>query len=326
MHLVCGAGGFIGGHLVAELLRRGATSVRAVDIKPLDEWFQRFEGAENVVADLRDIEACRRACAHAGLAGAGRSDNLACDLRGMGFNEPNKTACMLNVLINTHLLMAAREAGIRDYLFTSTACVYNIARQDSSEVVALKESDAYPAQPEDGYGWEKLFSERLCRHFAEDHGLRTRVVRLHNVYGPHGSWRGGREKAPAAICRKVIEAVHSGAGEIEIWGDGTQTRSFMWIDDCIDGLMHIDGAPPTEPINLGSSAMVTINQLAETAESIAGVTLRRRYKLDAPRGVAGRNSDNTLLRRHTDGWEPRTPLRTGLEATYRWIETEFAAT
>jgi len=319
MWLICGAGGFIGGHLVAELRRRGVSPIRAVDIKPLDRWYQHFDDVENVVADLRGIDDCRRAC-----SGAVRVYNLAADMGGMGFIEGNRAACMINVLINTHMLIAAQEAGVEDYLFASSACVYNIAKQQDAAVSPLREADAYPAQPEDGYGWEKLFGERLCRHFAEDFGLRTRAVRLHNVYGPHGTWRGGREKAPAALCRKVIEAKQSGDMEIEMWGDGTQTRSFMWIDDCIEGLLRIDAAPPAQPLNLGSSQLVTINQLADMAESIGGISLRRRYKLDAPRGVAGRNSDNTLLREHLGGWEPGTSLREGLEQTYRWIESQFA--
>jgi GDP-D-mannose 3',5'-epimerase len=243
---------------------------------------------------------------------------------GMGFIENNKALCMLSVLINTHLLMAAREMGVRRYFYASSACVYNADKQKSPEVVPLKEDDAYPAMPEDGYGWEKLFSERLCRHFREDFGLLTRSARFHNVYGPFGTWEGGREKAPAAICRKVIEAQQSGEHEIEIWGDGTQTRSFTFIDDCIRGVELIMDSQIEEPINLGSSELVTLNGLVDIVEDIAGVKLRRKYVLDAPRGVAGRNSDNTRIRQHLD-WEPSTRLRDGLEKTYAWIYDEYVA-
>jgi nucleoside-diphosphate-sugar epimerase len=250
--------------------------------------------------------------------------NLAADMGGMGFIENNKALCMLSVLINTHLLMEAREAGVERFFFSSSACVYNAEKQTSADVVPLKEEDAYPALPEDGYGWEKLFSERMCRHFREDFGLTTRVARFHNVYGPHGTWDGGREKAPAAICRKVIEAEDSGKHEIEIWGDGSQTRSFMYIDDCLHGIEAIMNSDITEPINLGSSELVTINQLVDLVESIAGVRLERTYRLDAPKGVNGRNSDNTLIRRELS-WEPSIPLRNGMEQTYAWILDQYEA-
>ena len=228
---------------------------------------------------------------------------------------------MLSVLINTHMLMAAREAGVEQFFFSSSACVYAAEKQGSPEVQALREDDAYPAMPEDGYGWEKLFSERMCRHYLEDFGLETRVARYHNVYGPEGTWDGGREKAPAAICRKVAEAVLRGGQEIEIWGDGQQTRSFMYIDDCVDGTLMIAEGPRLDPINLGSSELVTINGLVDIVEGIAGVKLERRYKLDAPQGVRGRNSDNTLIR-ELYGWEPSISLREGLEKTYAWIHEE----
>ncbi|HZT22498.1 MAG TPA: NAD-dependent epimerase/dehydratase family protein [Verrucomicrobiae bacterium] len=312
--LVAGAGGFIGGHLVADLLRRGHTDIRAVDIKPFEEWHQRFPEVENLQLDLRLKDACERA-----VRGTEYVFNLACDMGGMGFIELNRGLCMLSVLINTHLLMAARDAGVKRYFYSSSACVYAADKQTDPNVSGLRESDAYPAMPEDGYGWEKLFSERMCRHFTEDFGLPTRVARFHNVYGPHGTWDGGREKAPAAICRKVIEAKLSGKREIEIWGTGEQTRSFMYIDDCLKGIdliFHSDRI--TFPINLGSAEKVSINQLVDVVEEIAGVKLKRRYKLDAPKGVNGRNSDNTLIKQML-GWEPDTPLRVGMEKTYAWI-------
>ncbi len=317
--LVAGAGGFIGGHLVADLLRRGHTNIRAVDVKPPDEWFQVFDRAENVRADLQERDHCFGLCRDAAVV-----YNLAADMGGMGFIENNKALCMLSVLINTHLLMAAREAGVARYFYASSACVYAADKQKSAAVVPLREEDAYPAMPEDGYGWEKLFSERMCRHFREDFGVATRVARFHNVYGPHGTWEGGREKAPAAICRKVIHAVATGRHEIEIWGDGQQTRSFMYIDDCVDGIGRITRSDIEEPINLGSSELVTIDGLVSLVEEIAGVKLERRYNLSAPKGVNGRNSDNTRIRQYL-GWEPSTRLREGLERTYAWIHDEYHA-
>src|SRR3989454_991467 len=314
--LVAGGGGFIGGHLVAELRRRGRT-VRAVDIKPLSEWYQAFRDVENVVADLKLMDHCTRAC-----RGVGEVYQLAADMGGMGFIENHKALCMLSVLINTHMLQAAHAAGARRFFYSSSACVYNAEKQLSSDVVPLKEEDAYPAMPEDGYGWEKLFSERMCRHFREDFGLETRVVRYHNVYGPHGTWEGGREKAPAAICRKVIMAKTSGDHAIEIWGDGRQTRSFTYIDDCIKGTLSIMASDILEPINVGSSELVTINQLVDIVEEIAGIHLKRTYNLGAPKGVNGRNSDNTKIKQAL-GWEPSVPLRDGMEQTYRWIYDEY---
>jgi nucleoside-diphosphate-sugar epimerase len=311
--LVCGAGGFIGGHLVADLRRRGGVRIRAVDIKPFPEWYQVFPDAENLVLDLSDRVACERA-----VAGTDEVFNLAADMGGMGFIETHKALCMLSVLINTHLLMAARNHGVQRFFFSSSACVYNADKQRSPDVVPLKEEDAYPAEPEDGYGWEKLFSERMCRHFREDFGLETRVARYHNVYGPHGTWTGGREKAPAAICRKVIEAKLSGKHEIEVWGDGHQTRSFMYIDDCLKGTLLISSNPILEPVNLGSSELVTINQLVDIVEDIAGIKVARRYNLKAPKGVNGRNSDNRLIHELL-GWEPGISLRDGLRKTYAWI-------
>jgi nucleoside-diphosphate-sugar epimerase len=315
--LVCGAGGFIGGHLVGELLKEGGARVRAVDRKPLGEWHQRFDQAENLQLDLSLLESCRRA-----TQGMSEVYNLAADMGGMGFIEANKGLCMLSVLINTHLLIGSRDQGVERFFFSSSACVYAADKQRSAEVQPLREEDAYPAEPEDGYGWEKLFSERMCRHFREDFGLETRVVRYHNVYGPHGTWFGGREKAPAAICRKVIEAKTSGRHQIDIWGDGKQTRSFMYIDDCLRGTQMIMQGDVLDPINLGSSELVTISQLVDIVEEIAGVRLERRYDLGAPKGVNGRNSDNTRIQKEF-GWEPGIRLRDGLEQTYAWIYDEF---
>src|SRR5712691_925564 len=311
--VVCGGGGFIGGHLLADLIKQGHSDLRAVDIKPLGEWHQVFPKVENLQLNLQDMAACEHA-----LRGAATVYNLAADMGGMGFIENNRALCMLSVLINTHLLMAARKFGVERFFYASSACVYAADKQTSPDVVALKESDAYPAMPEDGYGWEKLFSERLCRHFREDYGLTARVARYHNVYGPCGTYDGGREKAPAAICRKVIDARLSGAGQIEIWGDGNQTRSFMYIDDCITGTRMILDSDETEPLNLGSDRLVTINQLVDIVEEIAGVRLKRTYKLSAPKGVRGRNSDNTLITERL-GWAPEISLEVGLEQTYRWI-------
>jgi GDP-D-mannose 3', 5'-epimerase len=315
--VVCGGGGFIGGHLAADLLRQGK-KVRVVDVKPFEEWFQMFPESENLQLDLQEKESCERAVADVDLV-----YNLAADMGGMGFIENNKALCMLSVLINTHLLMAVKDVGASRYFYASSACVYAADKQTDPDVTALKEEDAYPALPEDGYGWEKLFSERMCRHYREDFGIATRVARYHNVYGPHGTYDGGREKAPAAICRKVIEAKLSGNHEIEIWGDGKQTRSFQWIDDCVKGTQMIMNGDFTEPLNLGSSELVTINQLVDIVEDIAGLKLKRRYNLSAPKGVNGRNSDNTLIRRIFN-WEPSTRLRDGLERTYRWIYDQMA--
>ncbi|HEY0786827.1 MAG TPA: NAD-dependent epimerase/dehydratase family protein [Acidobacteriaceae bacterium] len=315
--VVCGAGGFIGGHLVKDLLAEGVNVVRAVDIKPLEEWYQTSDGVENLSLDLRDRANCQIAA-----DGTEVVFQLAADMGGMGFIENNKALCMLSVLTNTHMLMAAREAGVERFFYSSSACVYNGDKQTDPNVVALKESDAYPALPEDGYGWEKLFSERMCRHFREDYGLVTRVARYHNVYGPLGTYEGGREKAPAAMCRKVIEAKLTGRHEIEIWGDGHQTRSFMYIDDCTRGTKAILESDILEPINLGSSELVTINQLVDIVEEIAGIKLHRRYNLGAPKGVNGRNSDNTLIKQYLD-WEPSIRLRDGMAKTYAWIESQI---
>lgn len=315
--VVCGAGGFIGGHLVKHLLSEGVDVIRAVDIKPLGEWYQVTKGVENLSLDLKDKENCQKAA-----TGVNSVYQLAADMGGMGFIENNKALCMLSVLTNTHMLMAARDKGVERFFFSSSACVYNADKQTDPNVVALKEADAYPAMPEDGYGWEKLFSERMCRHFREDYGLETRVARYHNVYGPLGTWTGGREKAPAAICRKVIQAKIDGTNEIEIWGDGKQTRSFMYVDDCTKGSQMMLESDILEPLNLGSNELVTINQLVDLAEEIGGVKLKRIYNLGAPKGVNGRNSDNTKILKQLH-WEPSIRLKKGLTLTYEWIESEM---
>lgn len=310
--LVAGGGGFIGGHLVKALTREGI-EVRAVDAKPASQWHTRSHLAENLTIDLSQETGALEA-----VDGCDYVYNLAADMGGMGFIQNNKALCMLSVLINTHLLKAARHHDVRRYFFASSACVYAAEHQSDPNVKALKESDAYPANPEDGYGWEKLFSERMCRHFSEDFQVPTRVARYHNVYGPHGTFSGGREKAPAAICRKVAIAKMTGERSIEIWGDGEQTRSFMYIDDCVYGTRTLMGSDYGQPINIGSHELVTINGLVSAVEAIAGVRLERRYLRDAPQGVRGRNSDNELIKRVLD-WEPMTPLAVGLERTYAWI-------
>jgi nucleoside-diphosphate-sugar epimerase len=315
--VVTGAGGFIGGHLVADLQRAGHRRIRAVDIKPVEHWYQAFGDVDNRQLDLRELRACRDA-----MAGAYDVYNFASDMGGMGFIETHKAACMLSVSINTHLLVAARDVEAHRFFFSSSACMYAADKQVSADVTPLRESDAYPAMPEDGYGWEKLFGERMCRHFSEDFGLDTRVARYHNVYGPHGTYDGGREKAPAAISRKVIAAQLSGASEIEVWGDGEQTRSFMYVDDCVYGTQLLMASAFRDPINIGSDELVTINELIDIVEGIAGVRLRRRYRLDAPKGVRGRSSDNTLIRERL-GWAPSTRLVNGMEKTYRWIFDEM---
>ena len=317
--VIAGAGGVIGGHLVAAFRNKGYSRIRAVDVKPLDEWYQRFDDVENLQLDLNLRENCEIAARD-----ANEIYNLAANMGGMGFIEANKALCMLSVLINTHLLQSALQHGCQKFFYSSSACVYNADKQKTFEAPSLKEEDAYPAQPEDGYGWEKLFSERMCRHFREDFGLYTRVARFHNVYGPWGTWFGGREKAPAAICRKVIEAKLGGRHEIEIWGSGDQTRSFMYADDCIKGMDLIMHSEVLEPINLGSTEAVSINQLVDIVEGIAGIKLKRKYNLSAPKGVNGRNSENTLIKKYLN-WEPDTPLRAGLEKTYAWIYDQYLA-
>jgi len=317
--VVTGAGGFIGGCMIANLRAKGYANLCAVDRKLLTEWYQCFDDVDNMVLDLKDMQNCY-------TASQGASDvyNLAADMGGMGFIEKHKADCMLSVLISTNMLVAARDIGVKRFFYSSSACVYNADKQRDAHVTALKEADAYPALAEDGYGWEKLFTERMCRHFREDFGLETRVARFHNVYGPNGTWDGGREKAPAAICRKVIDAKRRKTGEIEIWGDGEQTRSFMYIDDCLKGVQMIASSDILEPMNLGSSELVTINKLVDLAEEVGGVKLKRKYNLDAPKGVRGRNSDNTMIKKLLK-WEPGTSLRDGIAKTYAWIEEQYEA-
>ena len=315
--LVAGAGGFIGGWLVRSLMQKGYSNIRCVDIKPIDEWYQVFSETENLVLDLKNPVSAKMAC-----EGADTIYNLAADMGGMGFIEANKALCMLSVLINTNLLIEAKENKTEKFFFASSACVYNQDKQMETENPGLPESDAYPAMPEDGYGWEKLFSERMCRHFSEDFGIQVRIARFHNVYGPNGTFDGGREKAPAAICRKVANAKLSGNHKIDIWGDGEQTRSFTYIDDTIEGIHRLMDSDFQEPINLGSDEMVSINQLVDIAEKIAGIKLERNYQLDAPKGVRGRNSDNTLIKRVLN-WAPSISLEKGLEANYEWIYSEL---
>lgn len=317
--LVAGGGGFIGGHLVQKLKELGHENVRAVDIKPLDQWYQVVPGVENLQLDLQKLENCQQACDQVRDV-----YNLAADMGGMGFIENNKALCMLSVLINTHLLQASLESNVKRFFFASSACVYAADKQTSADVIPLKEADAYPAMPEDGYGWEKLFSERMCRHFREDFGLETRVARFHNVYGPLGTWDGGREKAPAAICRKVIEAKHNGLDTIDIWGDGNQTRSFMYIDDCVNGVLKIMDSEIIEPINLGSDELTTINGLVDLVSTFDQLELKKNHQLNAPKGVNGRNSDNTMIMEKL-GWAPSIRLADGMRKTYAWIEQEFLA-
>jgi GDP-D-mannose 3', 5'-epimerase len=314
--LVAGGGGFIGGHLVRRLLGEGH-AVRVADLKPLDEWWQVHTEAKNVDRhDLRRLGACQEA-----VAGIDHVYNLAADMGGMGFIENNKAACMLSVMINTHLLEASVAAGVQRYFYASSACVYAAQHQTDPDVTALREEDAYPAQPEDGYGWEKLFSERMCRHFREDFGLETRVARYHNVYGPNGTWTGGREKAPAAISRKIASAELSGEHVVDVWGDGEQTRSFMFVDDCVEGTRRLMDSDVLEPINIGSSELVSINQLVDIVAGIAGIDVTRTHDLTAPQGVRGRNSDNTRILELL-GWEPSIKLQDGLATTFEWVRRQ----
>lgn len=319
--LITGAGGFIGGSLVRYFHDLGFTHIRGVDKKPLSRWYQRLPDVENLCLDLSEYTACRRAAEN-----AVEVYNLASDMGGMGFIERFRVECMRSTLINTHLLEAAYQAGVNRYFFSSSACVYNTLLQQDPNVRGLRESDAYPAMAERGYGWEKLFGEMLCQEYWSERGMKTFIARFHNVYGPHGTWDGGREKAPAAICRKVIDAKDQGTNSIRIWGDGTQTRSFTYIDDCvlgIDKIVHCDELIAT-PINLGSSELISINELVSLAEDIGNVKLTRSYDVTAPRGVAGRNSDNTFIKRVLD-WEPVTPFKEGLTHTYHWIEQQYYA-
>ncbi len=318
--VIAGAGGFIAGSLVRYFAEQGYTNIRAIDRKPLPEWYQRVDGVESLCLDLSEKESAIQA-----VEGACEVYNLAADMGGMGFIERFRVECLRSILVNTHLIEAAYRAGARRYFFSSSACAYNTDLQKDPQVRALRESDAYPAMAERGYGWEKLMSEMFCQEYWAERGLETHIARFHNIFGPHGTWFGGREKAPAAMCRKVLEALDTGDHSIEIWGDGSQTRSFCFIDDCtygIDRIMHCDELIAT-PINLGSSELISINDLVSMVESIAGITLARSYDLDAPKGVAGRNSDNTFIQQVL-GWEPNTPLRVGMEKTYAWIAGQYA--
>ena len=314
--LVTGAGGFIGGHLVKELINRGH-KVRATDIKPFDDWYQCFQEVENFTLDMTVKENCFKA-----TEGVYEVINMACNMGGMGFIENNKALCMLSVLVNTHMLIACKEFKIKKYFFSSSACAYNTELQQNTKISGLKESDAYPAMPEDGYGWEKLFSERMCRHFHEDYNLDVKVARYHNIYGPNGTYDGGREKAPAALCRKVIEAIRTDKKSIEVWGDGEQTRSFLYIEDCIDATLRLIDSKETGPINIGSEEQVSINQMLDKIEVISEKKVERKYLLDKPKGVRGRSSDNTMVKEKLD-WEPKFSLSQGLEKTYFWIKNEM---
>ena len=317
-YLICGAGGFIGGHLTSNLLEEGHEVV-AADIKPIEFWFQVFEKNKNYCLDLKEYENCLKV-----VEGVDYVYNMACNMGGMGFIENNKAECMLSVLINTNLLRACIEKKVKKYFFSSSACVYNASKQEKTFIEGLRETDAYPAAPEDGYGWEKLFSERMCRHFSEDFGLKTRVARYHNVYGPMGTFDGGREKAPAAICRKIINAKLNNEKSIDIWGDGEQTRSFMFIDDCIKGTRKLFDSDESEVFNIGSEEQVSINQMVSIIENIANIKLERNYQLDKPKGVRGRSSNNDLIREKIN-WDTEVKLSQGLKKTYDWIYSQMTS-
>jgi len=314
--LVTGAGGFIGGHLVKELLNRGY-SVRAVDIKPLKEWYQIFNDVENFALDMSIKDNCFKMA-----KGVDGVMNMACNMGGMGFIENNKAECMLSVLVNTHMLMACKENKVKKYFFSSSACAYNKDLQDKPDISGLKESDAYPANPEDGYGWEKLFSERMCRHYLEDYGLDVKVARYHNVYGPNGTYEGGREKAPAALCRKIIIAKEKNSDIIDVWGDGKQTRSFLFIEDCVNATLQFFNSNHHGPINIGSEEKVSINEMIEKIEKISSKKFKKNYQLDKPKGVRGRSSNNDLIRKLLK-WELKYNLYEGLKRTYQWIEEDM---
>ena len=314
--LITGAGGFIGGHLIKRLLEEGY-QLRAVDIKPFEHWFQKFDQCENFQKDMTLKKSCEQM-----VEGMDLILNMACNMGGMGFIENNKAECMISVLINTHMLIACKKFNIKKYFFSSSACAYNTELQKNSDIGGLKESDAYPAMPEDGYGWEKLFSERMCAHFSQDFNIDTKVARYHNIYGPHGTYDGGREKAPAALCRKVVNAIENREDKIDIWGDGEQTRSFLYIDDCVDATLKLFFSNHQGPINIGSEEKVSINQMLEKIETISKNKFKRNYQLDMPKGVRGRNSDNTLVKSLL-GWEPKYDLLSGLEKTYSWIKEDI---
>ena len=319
--LVAGGGGFIGGHMVRRIISEGKYRVRSVDIKEFHEWHQKSEDAHNLCLDLSLLDNCRKA-----MEGVSLVFNFACDMGGMGFIERFKAKCMLSVLINTHMLMAAKDAQVDRYFYASSACVYAKDKQSTTDLsLGLREGDAYPAMPEDGYGWEKLFSERMCRHFREDFGVLTRVARYHNIYGPDGTWFGGREKAPAAMCRKVLSAVKSGNHHMNIWGDGEQTRSFTYIDDCLDGTLKLMFSDIEEPLNIGSDEMVSINELAQMCASFAGIELTYTHLLDKPLGVRGRSSNNDKIKKLL-GWAPSITLTDGMKKTYDWIALQMEKT
>jgi nucleoside-diphosphate-sugar epimerase len=317
--LVCGAGGFIGGHLVANLIKENKYNVVCADIKSFENWFQFFENLKNFSLDLKEYDNCLKVTEKVDYI-----YNMACNMGGMGFIENNKAECMLSVLINTNLLRASLKNNVRRYFFSSSACVYNATKQSKNFIPGLKEQDAYPAEPEDGYGWEKLFSERMCRHFTEDFGLETRVVRYHNVYGPFGTFDGGREKAPAALCRKLIKAKLEKKESIDVWGDGEQTRSFLYIDDCINGTKKVFESNSSEVFNIGSEEQVSINQMIDIIENIAQYKVKRNYQLDMPKGVRGRSSDNSLVNKKI-GWKPNFSLKSGLQETFLWIYKEIVS-
>ena len=317
-YLVCGAGGFIGGHLVKRLLNEGHEVICA-DNKPFEYWFQYFDESKNFSLDLKEYDNCLKVS-----EGIDYVYNMACNMGGMGFIENNKAECMLSVLINTNMLRSCVKNSVKKYFFSSSACVYNSSKQNDTFVLGLKEDDAYPADPEDGYGWEKLFSERMCRHFSEDFDLETRVARYHNVYGPLGTYDGGREKAPAAICRKIINAKINSHKTIDVWGDGEQTRSFMYIDDCLNGTINLFLSNHSHVFNIGSEEQVSINQMIDIIEEIAGIKVKRNYLLDKPLGVRGRSSDNTLIREKIN-WDTEINLKNGLEKTYKWIFDEITS-
>ena len=312
-YLVCGAGGFIGGHIAKRLILEGH-QVSCVDIKPLELWFQKHDESKNFSLDLKVLENCEKI-----VEGHDYVINMACNMGGIGFIEWNKAKCMISVLINTHMLMACEKNNIKKYFFSSTACAYNKDLQTNSFVTGLKEEDAYPANPEDGYGWEKLFSERMCRHFLEDFNLETKVARYHNIYGPLGTFDGGREKSPAALCRKVAKAKFEGYKDIEVWGDGEQTRSYLYIEDCIDATLNLFNSDFNGPINIGSEEQVSINQMIDIIEDIANFKINRQYNINMPVGVRGRSSNNDKIKKELS-WQPKYSLRQGLEKTYNWIE------
>ena len=315
--LIAGAGGFIGGHLASKFIKDKNIQLICVDIKPIEYWFQIFDDAENHSLDLKDYNNTIKV-----TEGVDYIFNLACNMGGMGFIENNKAECMLSVLINTNLLRAAIKNKCEKYLFSSSACVYNGSKQNETFIQGLKETDAYPAEPEDGYGWEKLFSERMCRHFTEDFGLETKVVRFHNIYGPMGTFDGGREKAPAALCRKIINAKNKNLKMIEVWGDGKQTRSFLYIDDCLNGMLKVFNSDSSEVFNVGSEEQVSINQMIDIIENIAAYKVDKKYQLDKPKGVRGRSSNNDFIKDKI-GWEPEYSLSNGLEKTYNWISEQI---